>query len=83
MFVNDYFHRFLGRNPFGHTALDIKALYMGLTGATWAATSMQYVAARYLAGRNLTHHALSDAQDQAELLRRMLAEASAHGWSWV
>ena len=83
MFVNDYFHRFLGRNPFGHTALDIKALYMGLTGATWAATSMQYVAARYLAGRNLTHHALRDAQDQAELLRRMLAEASAHGWSWV
>ena len=27
MFVNDYFHRFLGRNPFGHAALDLKAFF--------------------------------------------------------
>ena len=25
MFVSDYFHRFCRRNPFGHSALDIKA----------------------------------------------------------
>jgi ribonuclease T len=24
MFINDYFHRYLGFNPFGHSALDIK-----------------------------------------------------------
>jgi len=83
MFVNDYFHRFLGRNPFGYSALDMKALYMGLTGARWSETSMRYVAARYLDGRPLTHHALSDAQDQAEMLRAMLAEARAHGWAWL
>ena len=35
MFVADYFHRYLGRNPFGHNALDLKALYMGLTGTRW------------------------------------------------
>ena len=29
MFVNEYFHRFLGYNPFGHNALDIKAFYAG------------------------------------------------------
>ena len=40
MFVNDYFHRFLGRNPFGYSALDMKALYMGLTGARWSETSI-------------------------------------------
>jgi DNA polymerase III epsilon subunit-like protein len=78
MFVNDYFHRFLGRNPFGYTALDLKALYMGLTGADWPETTMRYVAARYLSGRQLTHHALRDAQDQAELFQKMLTEAAAH-----
>ncbi len=83
MFVNDYFHRFLGRNPFGHTALDLKALYMGLTGAAWQETSLHYVMARYGHGRALTHHALSDAQDQAALLRAMLEEARAHGWGWT
>jgi ribonuclease T len=79
MFVNDYFYRFLGRNPFGHAALDLKAFYMGLTGVHWLETTMHDVAARYLSSRQLTHHALQDAQDQAELFRKMLAEAAAKG----
>ena len=77
MFVNDYFHRFLGHNPFGHTALDLKAFYMGLKGVSWSETSMRYVSRHYLDDRHLTHHALSDALDQAELLRSMLKEARA------
>ena len=28
MFIADYFHRYLNRNPFGFSALDIKAFYM-------------------------------------------------------
>ncbi len=40
MFVNSYFHRYLGRNPFGHAALDMKAFFMGLTGSRWAARSL-------------------------------------------
>jgi DNA polymerase III epsilon subunit-like protein len=83
MFVNEYFHRYLGRNPFGHSALDMKALYMGLSGASWSQTSMRYAAARFLGGRQLTHNALNDARDQAELFRRMLEEAETHGWSWI
>jgi DNA polymerase III epsilon subunit-like protein len=79
MFVNDYFHRFLGRNPFGHAALDLKAFYMGLTGVHWSETGMRNVAARYSSGRQLTHHALRDAQDQADLFQEMLAEAAARG----
>ena len=74
MFVCDYFYRYLGHNPFGHNALDIKALYMGLTGVHWHETSMAYVAARYLDGHPLTHNALHDAQDQAEIMRKLLAE---------
>ena len=76
MFVSDYFHRFLGRNPFGHAALDLKAYYMGLTGVHWSETTMRYLAARYLQDRRLTHHALRDAQDQAELFCRMFVESS-------
>jgi DNA polymerase III epsilon subunit-like protein len=76
MFVNDYFHRYLGRNPFGHTALDLKSYYMGLNGVPWAETSMRYVGPRYLDDRQLTHHALRDAQDQAEIFQKMLAEAA-------
>lgn len=74
MFVADCFERHLGRNPFGHAALDIKAFYMGMTGVSWARTSMQWLARTYLDGRPLTHNALADARDQAELFRRLLAD---------
>ncbi|MBN2391851.1 MAG: 3'-5' exonuclease [Anaerolineae bacterium] len=74
MFVCDYFHRYLGRNPFRHSALDIKAFYMGMFGVQWHETSMAYLAACYLDGHTLTHNALHDAQDQAEIMRKLLAE---------
>jgi ribonuclease T len=77
MFVNEYFQSCLGRNPFGHSALDIKALYMGLTGATWPETYLEALAKRYNMQLALTHHALQDAIDQAEVFRRILAEV--HG----
>ena len=47
---------------------------MALVGVRWSETSMQYAAARYLDDRRLTHHALRDAQDQAELFQKMLAK---------
>jgi len=74
MFVADYFERYLGRNPFGYTALDIKSFAMGRLGSTWAGTSMKVLAPKYLSGRPLAHHALSDAQDQAALFRALYAE---------
>lgn len=75
MFVDDYFQRHLGRNPFGHSALDVKAYYMGQAGVTWALTSMRYLSPLYLSGRQLTHNALADARDQAELFRALRAKA--------
>lgn len=47
MFVNDYFHRYLGYNPFGHNALDLKAYYMGLTGVDWSQAAMRLIADSY------------------------------------
>ncbi len=79
MFVDTYFQRYLGRNPFGHSALDIKAFAMGLTGSSWTGVSMRHLSPRYLDGRPLSHHALGDARDQAELFRALLAEQAASG----
>ena len=77
MFVADYFYRTLRRNPFGHSALDIKALYMGASGCAWAQTTKRTLSPRYLDGRHLSHNALSDALDQAEIFEKLLAEIKA------
>ncbi len=74
MFVTDYFYRYLGRNPFGHAALDIKALYMGMTGVPWARTTMRSIAPYYADHLALSHHALHDALDQADLFIRILSD---------
>ncbi|HYO51085.1 MAG TPA: 3'-5' exonuclease [Chloroflexia bacterium] len=76
MFVNDYFHRFLGRNPFGHNAIDVKAYYMGLSGSYWADTSLDKLLPRYVGPAKLTHNALDDAKDQAAIFRVLLEEAA-------
>ncbi|MCC6147966.1 MAG: 3'-5' exonuclease [Anaerolineaceae bacterium] len=75
MFVNDYFHRYLGANPFGHAALDIKAFYMGLHGVQWRQTSHKAINAYYAIDHKLTHHALEDAVMEAELLEVILKES--------
>jgi ribonuclease T len=72
MFINDYFQRYLGMNPFGHSALDIKAYFMGQQGVDWAETSMQHVSRHFLEEIRLSHNALRDAQDQAEIFRKIL-----------
>lgn len=78
MFVSDYFHRYLGHNPFGHAALDIKAFYMGLHGSSWRDTAMNNVALHYLEGKKISHNALEDARDQAQLFSRLYSRAKGH-----
>ena len=70
-FVNYYFHRFLGSNPFGFTALDIKALYMGATGCNWRDTRSSKIAANIKPTLEGTHDALQDALYQAEIFRNI------------
>ncbi len=72
MFINYYFIHYLGHNPFGHTALDIKALYMGQAGVPWSQTSWRYISPQFAEDPHLTHHALQDALDQAELFKKIL-----------
>ena len=72
MFVADYFHRYLGYNPFGHKALDIKAYFMGAHSIPWNETSFSKATQLYGIDHPLSHNALQDARDQAELFKKML-----------
>ena len=84
MFVADYFWRFTGSNPLGISALDIKALYLGLAWpdvTTWAETTRTRIEARDpgVTGRALSHDALDDARQQAELIERLLVAEDRSG----
>ncbi|PLP96642.1 3'-5' exonuclease [Cupriavidus pauculus] len=68
-FVNYYFHRFHGENPFGFTALDIKAYYMGATGCSWRDTRSSAMESRLRPSQKGNHTAVQDAVYQAELFR--------------
>lgn len=72
MFMNDYFLRYLGVNPFGHSALDIKAFYMGRAGVPWRQTSKRFIDSRLPEPSPLTHHALDDALVQADLFLNVI-----------
>ena len=81
MFVADYFWRFTGANPFGVSALDIKSLYLGRAWpevSAWVDTTRTKILARHprLTGDPLSHDALDDARQQAELLERLLDAAN-------
>jgi DNA polymerase III epsilon subunit-like protein len=70
MFLNDYCLHYLGHNPFGHSAVDIKSVIMGMRLIAWEDTSM-----RRLTDVPLRHNALQDAQDQADIFLNVLREA--------
>lgn len=75
MFVADYFHRYLGKNPFGHKALDIKAYFMGMRGIEWEKTGFEEISNHFRMEQRLNHNALEDAVMQAALFRKMLEES--------
>lgn len=68
-FINYYFHRYIGYNPFGFTALDIKALYMGATGCRWSDTRSSIIDKNLAPNLKGDHNALHDSKYQAELFR--------------
>ncbi len=73
MFIAYYFHRFLGRNPFGISGLDVKAYYMGKLGTSWSETAKKNLDKRFLSNNHRhTHNALDDAIEQAEIFRKLL-----------
>lgn len=77
-FVNWYFHKFTGSNPFGYTSLDIKSYYMGLAGCSWSDTRSSRIPDRFQPKAEATHNALDDARAQAEMLSAMLLSKPSH-----
>lgn len=73
-FINFYFQTYTGRNPFGFSALDIKAYYMGLIGCDWSETRSSEMVKVLHPTRSGDHDPLHDAQFQAELFQRMLED---------
>lgn len=75
MFVADAFWRYLGRNPFGISALDLKSLYMGSHGVTaWEQTRKVHIERELGVRFEHTHNALEDARDQARLAQVLLLQ---------
>jgi DNA polymerase III epsilon subunit-like protein len=70
-FVNWYFHKFVGENPFGFGALDIKAYYMGLSGCTWSQTTSSQLPVEFQPDQPATHNALDDAKSQGEIFAKL------------
>jgi DNA polymerase III epsilon subunit-like protein len=79
MYVADYFWRYLGRNPFGISALDLKSYYMaGYSIDRWSKTRRIDIDERLELEPDHSHQALEDARGQARLARRLLADAPRH-----
>jgi len=73
MFVADYFWRYLGRNPFGISALDLKSYFMASASvAEWRSTRRSVVDKALALEPDHNHHALDDAKGQARLAKVLL-----------
>jgi hypothetical protein len=67
-FVHWYFSTFAEESPFGHgSCIDIRSMYMGASGCTYAASSKSQLPAAILPQAAHTHNALDDAIEQGEL----------------
>jgi DNA polymerase III epsilon subunit-like protein len=72
-FVNYYFLKYLGRNPFGIAPVDIRSVYFGMfpteNGFTIRKADMK---SKLGVSAVHTHNALDDAEEQAQIFARML-----------
>jgi DNA polymerase III epsilon subunit-like protein len=66
-FINYYFHRFLGRNPFGFSGRRIGDIYAGLMRNAHKATEWK----KYRITRH-THNPVDDARGNAEALKKFM-----------
>lgn len=72
MFTHWYFMKFLGRDPFGISGLDIKAYFMGKHQSQWGEAVKNKIRPLYPSKTAHSHNTLDDATEQAEIFSRML-----------
>ncbi|EPN9527233.1 3'-5' exoribonuclease domain-containing protein [Cronobacter malonaticus] len=71
-FINYYFHVYLGDNPFGFSALDIKALFMGRLASSWSESKSSHMIKVLNVPMTADHNALRDAIFQANLFNKII-----------
>ncbi|HAV1236675.1 TPA: 3'-5' exonuclease [Salmonella enterica] len=71
-FINYYFHVYLGENPFGFSALDIKALFMGRLATSWSESKSSHMTKNLGVPMTANHNALKDAIFQANLFNAII-----------
>ncbi len=64
-FINWYFHHFLGKNPFGHSSMNLGSLYKGLVKDT----SKNF---KHLRKTKHTHNPVDDAKGNAEAFLELI-----------
>lgn len=74
MFVYWYLIRFVGESPFSHSALDIKTLAMVALRCGYRDAVKRNMPRSWFGPQAHEHVALSDAVEQGELFRRIMAE---------
>jgi hypothetical protein len=74
MFVHWYLVRFVGRDPFSHSALDVKSYASALLKSPYRSTTKQSMPRRWFGAKRHAHVALDDAFEQGVLFMRMRAE---------
>jgi hypothetical protein len=74
LFVHWYLHRFAGRSPFSHAALDIKTLAMAVLGGRYSDATKRHMPRRWFPTMTHSHVALDDAREQGLLFVNMRRE---------
>jgi ribonuclease T len=73
MFIAWYFSASGIENPFGHSALDMKAYFMGRTNCSWKKATLQNMATYgEVVFEKLPHRAIEDAVIQSEIFSALL-----------
>lgn len=72
-FINYYFLKYLGKNPFGLAPADIRSIYFGMFPTENGFTiRKEDIKKRLGVTAKHTHNALDDAEEQAQIFARML-----------
>lgn len=75
-FTHWYFIRYLGRDPFGFSALDLKSFAMAVLATDYRATTKKNMPRSWFIRSNKhSHIAVEDAREQGELFFKMRAES--------
>jgi hypothetical protein len=74
-FIHWYLIRFTGRNPFSHSALDMKTLAMAMLGVPYRRAVKKVFPKRWKdTSLTHTHVALDDAREQGAIFMKMMSE---------